>query len=198
MLLLSRALETMKDAIETRIPVLSGKVCAYQASVPKIDRKPSVALIAANSRYYPDQANGWARLSDAEAVFCLGRYETTVQIRLWARDKYQRVELEELLLQRLFYADLTRPGVALFTISDYYGAVAAWCLENNGWQDELAFDDEWGAMLTCELCLPVLTRQPDASIQEVEMVYTSDILSTYADIDASSIEATSIDDTFGE
>lgn len=184
-----RALEVMGDKIACAVPQLKGKVCAGQAKFPHQQDYPHVALVSTRARYFPEQAIVHSEPTASDAVFYLGRYDATVQIWLGAGNNSQRYELEDLVLTRVFFDDVERPGICLFNVPDCQNARIAWELQTFEWEDERAFDNQWYSILTANVVLPLLVRKSGIySITDLQVELTSDMVSDFTDIAPSDIE----------
>ncbi len=166
------ALRGLREQIECAIPELEGKICAGQ-SPPDRDRPwPNLSIDLGRLRYEPDQAEDVFEPSPDKSVVNVGRHEGPVMLRLGAATLGERYELEQRLLD-LFLGQIERPGILLTRVlscPELGQFTAAWMLDEEDWDDELAFDRKFYAILTLTATIPALvTRCGVYKIQDLRL-----------------------------
>lgn len=193
-----RALQTLSDCIEDRVPRLRGNVCAGWSKHANHDTYPQLGVISTNATYYPDQFLEHNAPSPSVGVFNIGRVEANLQLRLGCANRDERYVLEDMILHNVFFQDIDRPGIFKFTVSDCEDALVACELETFTWEDDLGLEDKWFSSILLTLQMPVLVRKVGVyCINEIRLQLTEDLDSAVSVIDPSDIEETVIDENFG-
>ena len=188
-----RALQKLADQIALCVPALKGKICGGAAEAPKRLGFPSLGIYAVRFRYFPDQALLFKETGLSTAVFNVGRVEATVQLRLGAQTAQRRYELEQQIMENVFWADLSRPGVVLFSVEDCHDAVVAFEADAEEWDDERAFDKKWYSTMTVMAQLPALVRKGGIpTMEEIRLTLTEDLSTPIESIPAGEQETVSI------
>ncbi len=193
-----RALQVLADLVQSCVPELRGKVCGGASENPHRLEFPSLGIYGVRFTFFPDQQEFIRKLGATRALFNIGRVEGTIQMRLGASSARQRYELEDKILEKVFWADIDRPGIALLTIQDCNDARVAFELDGSSWEDEKAFDRKWFSVLTARLQLPVLvTQSPVYDIAEIRLTVTEDLTTPIVSVPAAEKETVSIDELGG-
>lgn len=188
-----RAMEMLKERIECSVPKLKDRVCAGYDTHPKVIDFPHLSIQSTRARYFPDQASEYRSPSPSVGVWNIGRMEAVVQLKIGCSNPDERYNLEDAVLSNVFLADLDRPGVYRFSIPDCEGALAAWELEEDTWQDEFGLDNGWYSTITTTLQIPVLVRKVGVySINEIRLQFTTDLETPSITLDPNVIEETII------
>jgi hypothetical protein len=115
--------------------------------------------------------------------------EALIQLKIGCNSADERYNLEDAVLTNVFLADLDRPGICRFNIPDCEGALAAWELEEEAWQDEFGLDNGWYSTITTTLQIPVLVRKVGVySINEIRSQFTEDLETPSVSLDSGAIE----------
>lgn len=192
----SEALLRLAEFVGNTIPALKGKVCAGHAESPKRLGFPHLSITAIRFRFFPDQASEHQHIGASAGVFNVGRVEGTVQLRLGAQTANRRYALEQEILEKVFWADLSRPGIVLFDVPSCHDARIAFELDESGWDDEKAFDKKWYSFATLALQMPALVTQGSVhTIEEIRLTLAEDLTSPASDIPDGSKESVSFDET---
>jgi hypothetical protein len=163
------ALEGLRRAIEARVPELAGRVAWF---VNRAASRPMLTIVPIRATYQPQQATEvkldtlGAVVDPAPdlAVMNVGTYELLVQLRLEHDTPELRADLAE-EVSATFLEDGERPGILLTRISEVarFGTfTAAWELEEDEWNDDLAFNDEHESLLTLTGTIPALVMRREA------------------------------------
>jgi len=170
-------------------------VCGGAAEAPKQLGFPSLGIFAVRFRYFPDQHALHKSLNSSSAVLNVGRVEGTVQLRLGAQTAQRRYALEQEIMENVFWADIERPGIVLFTIADCDDAIVAFELDENEWEDEKAFSKKWYSVATVALQLPALVTKGEVyDIDDLRLTLTHDLTTPIVSVPASEKETVSIDE----
>lgn len=189
------ALGRLARAIEACVPELKGQICAGPAEAPHRLSFPSLSINPVRFQYFPDQARVWCSPSASRVVLDVGRVEGTVQLRLGTTTAKQRYALEQAILEKIFWSDPDRPGVAVYTLSNAHDAVVAYELDENTWQNEKAFDKQWYSVMAMSLQLPALVEKGGVyNVEEVRLTLTDDLTAPIASVPANSKETVSVDE----
>lgn len=190
------ALQRLADQIQACVPELRGKVCGGAAEAPHTLSFPNLAIFGVRFRYFPDQAALHCESGPSRATMNVGRVEGTVQLRLGAQTSSRRYELEQKLMENVFWADIERPGVVVFKLPEHHDAVIAFELDTDEWIDEKAFEKKWYSLMTVALQLPALvTKGSIYSLEEVRLALTEDLTTPIVSVPADEIEAVSISES---
>jgi hypothetical protein len=193
-----RALQVLADLIQSCVPELKGHVCGGASENPHRLEFPSLGIYGIRFTFNPDQQEFVRKLGATRALFNIGRVEGTVQMRLGASSVRQRYELEEKILENVFWRDIDRPGIVLVAIPECNDTQVAFELDGSTWEDEKAFDRKWYSIITTRLQLPVLvTSSPIYDIAEVRLTMTEDLTTPIATVPALEQETVSIDELGG-
>jgi hypothetical protein len=116
-------------------------------------------------------------------------------MRLGAQTANRRYELEQAMMENVFWANLDRPGVVVFQLADVYDATIAFEADAEEWEDERAFDKKWFSVMTVTLQLPALVLKGDVhDIEEIRLALAEDLTSPSDEIPDSKMETVSIDE----
>jgi len=187
------ALRRLVAALEIACPALQGKI------VPEADRDdkmkwPKCGIHLVRDKFAPHQRRRHARLSAGEVVFDVGHFEALVQLRLGAPTQRQRIDLGEQLLGA-FLGDGDTPGILSTAIPEVNDAVCAWEVDDEGWNNEFAFDKEWFQVLTVTGWIPALVRTAAYQINDLRLNFTNDMTDTpFASLQASAKEVIRVND----
>jgi len=187
------ALRRLAALIQTSVPALKGRVCGGRAEAPKRLAFPHLSIFAVRFNYFPDQAELAKTLGNSRAVYNVGRVEGTVQFRLGATSANQRYELEQAIMENVFWSDIERPGIVVFQVPDCHDAVVAFELDSDEWSDERAFDKKWYSVMTAALQLPALvTKGSVYDMEEIRLTLTEDLSTPIVTVPPSEKETVSI------
>lgn len=190
----TEALQRFADRIAACVPELTGRICGGAAEAPHQLAFPNLAIIAVRWRFLPDQVEEFKQLNSSTAIFEVGEMEATVQMRLGAQNYARRAELEQAIMEKVFWADLEHPGVVAFPLEACHDALVAFELGDDEWEDEKAFDKKWYSILTVDAFLPALVTQKAYTIEEVRLVLTEDLTTPIVTVPFSGKETISIDE----
>lgn len=204
-----RALEKLRDVIISEVKSLRGHVCAGPAPRDRKLKFPSLALVPTRFSFEPQQADERDHVRGVDrsfgprtAVFNVGTWEGTIELRLGTRTARERYELE-FQLEQVFLgnADGTaadaqdragslwmRPGVLLVDIPEADNARVAFELEDDVWENEKVFANEWYSIMRIAALIPALVRAKSIpTIEELQLSLTHDletVITTPSEADA--------------
>ena len=213
-----KAIEQLAKLIECNEQKLKGNTCAGPSGRDHRLQFPSLAITAGRFKYFPNQADCYDYVRNAEIdggplkeVYQVGRWEGTVTLRLGSKTPSQRYTLEcaleELFLSGATYLDKAyplsnpdeclRPGIVLVDVPDCYNARVAFELTGDSWEDEFAFTNEWYSTLRLNAVMPALVAKKKGNrIEDLNLKLTEDVSSvveTPADV-PSDAETVTIDE----
>lgn len=176
------AFEKLAACIRAYIPELSTAVCPGPAAPSHRLHFPSLAISPLRFRYQPEQAKEWKHLNFATTVFEVGKHEAQIELRLGAKNHYQRAAIEEKLIH-FFLRTPGSPGVVVHRIHDCFDALVAWELEDEEWEPEKIFDEKWYSILTITGQIPALVCRDDAyTINELQLGLTQDLSTAFTNL----------------
>ena len=190
----THALDLLAQCIATYVPELKGKICAGPTEAPKVRQWPHLSIWPVRFKYYPDQAHQHKELGSTRVVMNVGRHEALVQLRLGANTHNQRLALEEKLLN-VFLRTPGRPGVLVNFIPNCHDATVAWELDEDEWENELAFSKKWFSIMTVLGQIPALvTRDSVYTIEELRLSLTEDLSTDFTTLPSSAVETVSVEE----
>jgi hypothetical protein len=185
----THALARLVAALEAACPKLAGRITAEADRDEKMAwPKCGVRLVRAPFKAYDSRKV--VRIG-GDTVFEVGHFEPLVQLRLGAPTHRQRVDLGEELLGA-FLGTGFRPGILVTPLPDCHDTVAAWELDDEGWNDEAAFDKKWWSVMTVQGWIPALVRVATFTVEELRLAFTEDMTSTTPP--ASQVETVSVNE----
>jgi hypothetical protein len=171
----THALARLVAALEAACPELAKRITPEadrdeQIKWPKLGIRVVRAPFKAYDRRKVTRVGG-------DTVYDVGHFEALVQFRLGAPTHRQRTDLGEKLLGA-FLGSGYRPGVLVTALPECHDTVAAWELDDEGWADEMAFEQKWFSTLTVTGFLPALVRTTTYKIEHLRLVVGADLTST--------------------
>jgi hypothetical protein len=171
----THALARLVAALELACPALKDRI-TVEADRDEAMKWPKlgVRMVRAPFKAYDRRKV----VQDAGAtVFDVGHFAPLVQLRLGAPTQRQRVDLGEQLLGA-FLGTGYRPGILVTDLPECFGTVAAWELDDEGWNDEMAFDKKFWSVMTLSGWIPALVRVPTYTLSDLRIAFTEDMTST--------------------
>lgn len=172
------ALRALADVIGAEIPDFL-EICAGPAPVGQLLVFPSLAINPGKYLYHPDQALEQHDPGPGKVVMNVGRFQGSVELRIFSENRNQRAELEQRVVN-FFLGRVGAPGVRVTVVSacpELGDWVASWELEDFEWRDEQAFDNNWQSAITVTSTLPALVTRCDAyTIDQLQLGVTSDFV----------------------
>lgn len=213
-----QALDRLAEVLAREIKEIRGLICVGPGTRDHKQKFPHVSLVPQRFSFLPHQADerdhvrGEDRSFQARsAVFDVGTWQGTVEIRVGAKTPFQRYELEYKLEQVfLGNADGTapdaqdragslwmRPGVILIDVPECDNARCAFEMEDDTWDNEKVFANEWFSIMRVTANIPALVRAKNIpTIDTLELSLTENletVVTTPAEADAlSDIETVSV------
>jgi hypothetical protein len=170
--------------ISSAIPTLNGNVKAAQAGPEENFVAPAVRIMPQATVFEPSNGDEIysAAPDDGKVVYQVGDFTGLFQLELWAKTKPERELFEQAILD-LFIADPWAPGTLILntptlTINGYvslYGAEIKVRLDQEEWQEELAFEGHRYTFLNLEIDFPALTSANAVQIQHLQSVFSSNL-----------------------
>lgn len=192
MIIKIRALERLRDVIACEVKELQGRICAGPGTRDHKLKFPHVALIPQKFSFLPHQADERDHVRDVDrdfgpmtAIFNVGTWQGTVQVRIGAKDPETRYRLEY-YIEQTFLGNIDgtapdardiagegflRPGVMLIDIPDCDDARCSFELEDDTWENEKVFTNEWYSIMNITANIPALVRAK--GIPEIETLQLS-------------------------
>lgn len=175
------ALNHLRDAIVCAIPELRNRVCVGQRDAGGDLGFPHMVLDPIRWKYEPHQADEVFDPAPDRVVVNVGYHEGTVQIRIGAKNAYERMELEQKVLD-VFLSPALSPGVLVtpvLTCPALGEFVASWVLDNDEWDDRQAFSQQYYSQVVCTGVVPALvTRGSSHTIEDLRLGLTENFDST--------------------
>lgn len=179
------AFKALETAIETFAPELVGKIVIAWAPPEKAACYPALAIIPTKWKYFPDQeSEHFMDETETTVVYNVGRHEAIVQLRLQATTPYERMAIQQKLID-MFLSQEGRPGVLVTSISeattpeirDWF---CSWELEADEWRSEKAFSNQLWSVCEINATLPALvTRAGVYTIDSLRLGITADFETTF-------------------
>lgn len=188
----THALTKLVAELERACPKLKGKI-AYEADRDEAIAWPKLGIRFVRDKFVPDQRCRQKRLNAGEVVFDVGCFEVTAQLRLGAPTSRQRIDLGEELLGAFLGTGET-PGILVTTIPQAHDAVCAWELDDEGWNDEFAFEKKWWQVLTLTGWIPALVKTAAYQINDLRLAFTHDLETPFASLPSTAKETVRIND----
>jgi hypothetical protein len=166
------ALRSLLDVVELAVPPLRGRTrVVHTPPDEKIDY-PKLVAIPASWTFRPEQAFEYIEPATDSLVECVGRWISTVQLRLVASTLFDRYALIE-QINDLFLQREGAPGVLLTSVTkcESLGSFkAAWEFDDLGWDDEHAFSAQYWSIATISATVPALiTRGATYMINDLRL-----------------------------
>lgn len=181
----SHALSTFASRMEDEVPELRGRINPGPCEATKMRQWPHLSIWPVSWGFHPD-ADGQVHcdLGRTRAVFNVGRFEGTVQLRLGARTHKRRMDLEDKVTQA-FLKTPQHPGIIIIDVPDCHDAVVCWELGDADWRNEAAFSKQWFSILAVTVQIPALvTRDGVYTMDDLRVTLTEDVDSEVASIPA--------------
>ena len=192
-----RVLDRLKEVIEGEIKELRGRICAGPATREHRLKFPSLSLVPTRFSFLPDQADEKDHVRGVDrsfgprtAVFNVGLWQGTVELRLGAKNPRKRYELEY-KLEQIFLGNVDgtapdafdragelwlRPGVMLVDVPECDNARCAFELEDDTWENEKVFANEWYSVMRITANIPALVRAKGIpTIETLDLSLTQDL-----------------------
>ena len=164
------ALRGLKARIECKVPELVGAICVGQADSAEDLVFPSLNIDPVRWRYNPHQAQDVRDAAPDRIVSNVGYHNATIQLRINAKNSYERADLEQKVLD-LFLSNELRPGILLTNIvscPDLADFVAAWEFDEDEWEDGGAFSNQFESVLAINGVIPALVTY--GSVHTIEQL----------------------------
>lgn len=168
-----RALQRLAEILEREVSPLRGKVCAGPAGREHTKKFPSLAIIATRAVFESCQPDDWDYVRDElreptpnTVVSWVGDWTIDLTLELGAATAAERYHLEH-LIEQVFLRGVSgcdarwrdvgaeiRPGTLLVDCGiECWNARIAYLLNEDTWNNEMAFSQEWYSVLrvTCEV-----------------------------------------------
>jgi hypothetical protein len=167
------ALVALVKALEDACPTLRGKITSHADRDEKMTYpKCGIRVVRAPLKRY--QRRKVARVGGATIWDC-GHFEALVQLRLGCSTDAQRTQLGEQLVGA-FLGDGSAAGALVTHVPEVPsleegvpGATACWELDEDGWQDEMAFSQRWWQTLVITGMIPALVRVEGPLVETVRL-----------------------------
>ena len=171
------ALRFLAAQIEAGVPELVGKTRVVQVPPEQQVSFPELVVIGSKFRRVNEQESEFSKPTDSTLCVCVAHWDVTVQLRLAHATKGGRDELAEKVSQLFDQREgapgvLVSPVVACADVGPFY---AAWDLDDDGWDDEMAFSNQFWATTTLTGWIPALViRQGVYNLDRIEVGLTRD------------------------
>lgn len=155
------------------VPDLADKICVGQGVPGHALGFPSMSLMAIRWRYEPEQEALAVRQSSRVALWHAGNWIGTLQLRIATATQAERYTLEEAVTQ----AFMQRRGAPGVIVSDVVEGIAvAFELESSEWDDEKAFDQNYGSTTVVTATVPMIVcRDKSYDLRELRLLFVEDV-----------------------
>jgi hypothetical protein len=173
------------DYLATNIAGLQGRVSGVQEGPEKIAQFPSVALLGSSFVFYPsdpDYVSGDDDDPDHPLVTDIGEFDGLLELQLYADSKPMR-ELYEQRIINHFLAQKGSPGtiyvqlptLVINELTTLYAPQVKVRLDNEEWNEELAFEAKRYSFLDLTFAFPALTAEDASVIDELHVAINHDL-----------------------
>lgn len=203
------ALDRLAEIIACEVKELRGNICVGPGSRDHKQKFPHLSIIPQKFSFDPSQAdetdyvrNEVRSFGPRTAVFEVGTWIGTIELRLGARTARQRYELEY-KIEQVFLGNVDgtapdardiagenwlRPGVILIDTPECDNARSAFELEDDTWENEKVFTSELYSLMNIQANIPALVRAKNIpDIDTLTLHLTQDletVVATPAEVEA--------------
>jgi hypothetical protein len=175
--------ESLATALRAVVPAgVDVQACAADWEEPT--KFPAVRVLPGKFTFDPWQEQEVDDTQATNLFLEVGEFEGNVEIRVSARHKIQREQIEDTILN-WFLSRAYTPGVQVTTlpsgqtvggIATTYQANCAFSLEDEEWREEMVFADKRYSFLDVEAWFPALVvRTGVSTIQSLRLVMEADV-----------------------
>lgn len=188
--------DALASYISSNIPSLNGNVATAQSGPETNFATPAVRLMPLLTTFEPSNADEvyYADPDDGKVVYEVGQFTGMIQLELWCNTKPQRELFEQAILD-LFTVDPWAPGTLILstptlTINGYvslYSAELKVRLDQENWQEELAFEGHRYTFLELTIDYPAMTSANAVTMTELDIDLSSDfnaVITSSSQLDA--------------
>jgi len=170
------ALQSLAAHIGCEIPELSGNVCPFPGPSKRTQYPYLYIKLAGMLEFEPQQERIQYEIGPTACVYEHGHHVGRIKLILGATSQYQRMELEEKVLN-LFLSREGAPGVLLTDVvyCEKYNWQASWLLDGHMWDQGGITESRFNSEINVDAAIPALTTRDGLySIDELKLVLDLD------------------------
>jgi hypothetical protein len=183
--------DSIAGFFSTAIPSLNGNIKTGQDGPETNFSPPAVRMYFETLTFSPEnvQEEYWTDPDDGKVIYDVGEWDGLLRIELWCSTKPERETFEQLIIDQFLSFDAWSPGtVSILTpnltingyISLYAAQIKIW-LDQQEWQEEMAFEGHRYTFITVPVSFPALTSANAVTIQELDVIVSTDFEAVITD-----------------